>query len=134
MTVAKDGPKAIHGGITYVSETTNSITIRIAANSVPNTQNNIPILIQMNPRTIDNNTTFEKVFTELSSEWGKLYVKDAGNNQNLYTDYWNDIEKFARVWVVLTELTTAQKDIIIEFNILDPINSLNKWIGVNIET
>lgn len=130
----KDGTKPMYGSISLVSQTDNSITIRIAANSVLSTTINIPILLQLNSRSIDDGTTIEKIFTELTTNWNKLYVKDSSVSQPLYTDTWDDTNNFARVWVILDSLTTAQKDLVIEFDDTSTINTINTLIGVNIET
>ena len=129
----KDGTLPMYGNISYVSETANSITIRIAANTVTSTVNNIPLLLLLNPRTIDNGTTIEKIFTELNDTWWKFYIKDSTVNQTAYVEFWDDTINTARVWVILDSLTTSQKDIILEFDILSSTNTLISHIGIKPE-
>lgn len=133
MAEAKDGSKPLYGGLIYLSETANSITIRIPANSVLATTLNLPILLQLNPRTLDNGTTIEKIFTELTANWDKLYVKDSSVNQELKVDTWEYTMNTARVWVILDELTTAQTDLVIEFDSTSAVNPLSEFIAVNDE-
>jgi len=122
--------------LSLIQSGANRIDMRINAGTVSSTINNVPMLLMMNPRTVDDGTTFEAMFNELSSSWDKVYAYESTGDTSLviYTEYWDIGKQIARLWLIMDSITTANKDFYITFDQTFLANTNNTLIGLSEDT
>lgn len=121
-----------YGAITLTGSDTNELTFTIPASTVSSTVTDAQILLTLSPYGSNVNGTIENIFTELSGLYKKLYVKDSAVSLKIDIETWNDSDNFAKIWVTIPTLTTASKDLVLEFDsgsLDNPINTMLDLIG-----
>lgn len=112
-----------YGLIELSASGTKTLTFTIPSGTVASNIVDAQILLTLSPYGSNANGNIEDIFTELSSAWDRLYVYDILTSLKINIETWNDVDNFAKVWVTIPLLTTAAKDIILDFNILNVTNT-----------
>jgi len=136
MYEVKDGEKPMYGTLTLVQSASNRIDMKINAGTVDSTVTNTPILLMLSPRTVDDGSTFEAIFSELSEEWNKVYAYEsvADAELKIYTEYWDIHKQLARIWIIMDSIPVTDKNFYITFDNSTAINILNELIGQSVDT
>lgn len=111
-----DIPPISYDDVQAGSSTANSITLTIAADTVSTTINNYQVLINISTYWNNFYVDFSTIFTELADDWTIFYVKDNSVNIPVKVEKWDSANNKARLWVTIPVMTTAAKDIVLEFD------------------
>lgn len=119
-----------YGTIELTGSSANELTFTIPASTVSSTVTDAQILLTLSPYGSNVNGTIENIFTELSGLYKKLYVKDSAVSLKIDTETWNDSDNFAKIWITIPTLTTASKDLVLEFDSGSLDNPINTMLGL----
>lgn len=111
-----DGMPIRYYYISPISSTANSITLTIKADSVSGSINNAQVFVNLDTYFNNYYVDFSTLFTELGADWSILYITDGGTSIPVKVEKWDEVNNKARLWVTIPVLTSASKDIVLEFD------------------
>lgn len=111
-----------YGLIELTGSATNELTFTIPADTVASTVTDAQILLTLSTYGSNVNGTIEDIFDEIGSSWSKLYAYDGLTSLKIDVETWNESDEFAKIWITIPSLTTAAKDIDLNFDILNATN------------